>query len=78
MCPLCNGFSTLAPPCPECSGEMENKGREADFYDDYSPYMPIDQMNLEDGYPRDYAEEECPHLFKCKDCGNSEVVMIKE
>jgi rubredoxin len=40
--------------------------------------MPIDQMKLEDGYPADFANEECPHLFKCPDCGASKVYLIKE
>lgn len=78
MCPLCNGFSAMTPACPDCGGSMENKGREADYYDDYSPYMPIDQMKLEDGYPADFAKEECPHLFKCSNCGNGKVFLIKE
>jgi hypothetical protein len=78
MCPLCNGFKVLAPVCPGCSGKMEDKGREADFYDDYSPYMPIDQMKLEDGYPRDFADGECPHQFRCPKCGTAKVFLIKE
>jgi hypothetical protein len=78
MCPICNGFTNVALPCPNCSGSLEDSGREADFYDDYSPYMPIDQMKLEDGYPADFTEEECPHLFKCSSCGASHVFLIKE
>jgi len=78
MCPLCNGFTSLSPACPDCGGSMENTGREADYYDDYSPYMPIDQMKLEDGYPADFAKEECPHLFKCSNCGTGKVFLIKE
>ncbi|WP_349237099.1 hypothetical protein [Bacillus sp. REN3] len=57
---------------------MKNMGREAELYDDYSPYMPIDQMKLEDGYPDDYANEECPHIFNCPVCGTSKVLFIKE
>jgi hypothetical protein len=78
MCPLCNGFGNIKQACPNCSESMKNEGREADYYDDYSPYMPIDQMKLEDGYPSDFAEEKCPHLFKCPNCGTSKVFLIKE
>lgn len=78
ICPVCNGFMNVSLPCPNCSGSMENSGREADFYDDYSPYLPIDQMKLEDGYPADFLEEECPHLFICPRCGTSKIFFIKE
>jgi hypothetical protein len=78
MCPLCNGFQTVSPNCPDCGGVMENKGREAEYYDDYSPYMPIDQMKLEDGYPKDFQDGECPHVFTCKSCASDKVFLIKE
>lgn len=78
MCPLCNGFKKIHLNCPNCNGKMENKGREAEYYDEYSPYMPIDQMKLEDGYPTDYSKEECPHLFRCPICGTDQIVLIKE
>lgn len=77
MCPVCNGLMIMAPLCPDCSGKMEDQGREAEFYDEYSPYMPIDQMKLEDGYPDDYVKEKCPHLYKCNDCGANKVFLIK-
>lgn len=49
-----------------------------DFYDDYSPYMPIDQMKLEDGFKDDFKKETCPHLYKCMDCGHEEIQFIQE
>ncbi|WP_308314896.1 hypothetical protein [Bacillus sp. T33-2] len=57
---------------------MDDQGREAEYYDDYSPYMPIDLMKLEDGYPADYKNEECPHLYRCTNCGKDNIFMIKE
>jgi len=78
MCPLCNGFAHLNAVCQECESTMENKGREAEYYDDYSPYMPIDEMKLEDGYLNNYENGECPHLFQCSQCGYYQVIMIKE
>jgi hypothetical protein len=78
MCPLCNNFGSLDVQCPSCGSGMENKGREAEYYDDYSPYMPIDQMKLEDGYPSDFKDGECPHVFACRNCGSDQVIMVKE
>lgn len=57
---------------------MSDSGRIMDFYDDYSPYMPIDQMKLEDGFPESYSNEECRHLFTCESCGYDAVMVIKE
>ncbi|WP_239094321.1 hypothetical protein [Bacillus sp. B15-48] len=57
---------------------MENKGREAEYYDDYSPYMPIDEMKLEDGYPHNHQNQQCPHLVACSNCGTNQVIMIQE
>lgn len=78
MCPVCNGFENINALCPSCGSKMVNEGREAEYYDDYSPYMPIDMMKLEDGYPNNYQNGECPHLFACPNCGTDQVIMIKE
>nr|WP_174730527.1 hypothetical protein [Mesobacillus harenae] len=78
MCPLCNGFRNVDVACPSCGSKMENTGKEMDYYDDYSAYMPIDQMKLFDGYPNDFKNGECPHLFKCPSCGKDKIEMIKE
>ncbi|CAM3647859.1 hypothetical protein [Mesobacillus zeae] len=78
MCPLCNGFREVHPNCPDCGSGMEDNGREAEYYDDYSPYMPIDMMKLEDGYPKDMQDGECPHLFVCSECRAGRIMLIKE
>lgn len=49
-----------------------------DYYDDYSPYMEIDLMKMEDGYPDTFKDHKCPHLFGCSSCLRNEVVLIKE
>lgn len=49
-----------------------------DYYDDYSPYMMIDHLKLEDGYPTTYSNHKCPHLFYCAKCGFEDVKLIKE
>ncbi|MDZ5470172.1 hypothetical protein SM124_00285 [Bacillus sp. 31A1R] len=78
MCPLCNGFYEMQESCPSCGNQLEESGRLMDFFDDYSPYMPIDLMKLEDGYSLDFQEEQCPHVFKCPNCGYDEVKFIQE
>lgn len=78
ICPLCNGFKDMRLFCPKCQRLLEDKGRLMDFFDDYSPYMPIDQMKLEDGFPEDLKNGECPHFFTCPNCEHKEIKMIKE
>ncbi|WP_075981552.1 hypothetical protein [Bacillus massilinigeriensis] len=78
ICPVCNGFEHIDKTCPSCGNQLEDSGRIMDFYDDYSPYMPIDQMKLEDGYPNDFSNKECPHFLTCASCGYSSVLLIKE
>ena len=78
MCPLCNGFESLNLACPNCGNRLEDSGRLMDYFDDYSPYMPIDQMKLEDGYSMDAEQGQCPHLCKCQNCGHDEIKFINE
>jgi hypothetical protein len=49
-----------------------------DLFDDYSAYMPIDQMKLEDGYKEDFIKGQCPHLLKCDGCNYEVTYLIKE
>lgn len=78
ICAVCNGFEQLNIPCPNCGGILEDCGRIMDFYDDYSAYMEIDHLKLEDGYPYTQALEQCPHLMSCTTCGRNEVKFIQE
>ena len=77
ICPICNGLVELRSPCKECGKQVEDKGRIMDYYDDYSAYMPIDQMKLENGY-QDYSNHLCPHLVYCTSCNKEEVLFIQE
>ncbi|WP_370529761.1 hypothetical protein [Alkalihalobacillus sp. AL-G] len=49
-----------------------------DYYDDYSPYLEIDGMKMEDGYPEDEKEKLCPHVFYCVQCSSENVLLIHE
>ena len=78
ICPICNGFEKLKEKCSSCGKMVEDMGRQMDFYDNYSAYMPIDQMKKEDGFEMDYAKQQCPHVIKCSACGHMEVKLINE
>lgn len=78
VCPVCNGLTDLSKHCPSCGMKLEDNGRVMDFFDDYSPYMPIDLMKLLDGYASDFQNQQCPHLLKCSSCQHDEVVFIQE
>jgi hypothetical protein len=57
---------------------MMESGRLMDFFDDYSPYMEIDLMKMEDGYPDTNSGQKCPHMYRCPACNKEEVFLIKE
>lgn len=78
ICPICNGFQSLVLSCQKCSFQLVDEGKMSDFYDDYSPYMEIDLMKLEDGYPENFATEKCVHLLRCSSCGEEQVYFVQE
>ncbi len=78
ICPICNGLQEIHAVCPSCGKIVHDAGRIMDYYDDYSAYMPIDQLKLEDGYPDDLINQKCPHLFYCISCGHDQVIMVKQ
>lgn len=78
ICPICNGFYALNLECPTCGSSITDLGRIMDYYDDYSAYMPIDQMKMEDGFKHDFENKECPHYIFCSQCGYQNVLLIKE
>jgi hypothetical protein len=77
ICPLCNGFHDIKAIC-QCGSNMIDSGKVMDYYDDYSAYMEIDQLKLEDGYPSNYKNEQCAHLFSCPSCAEDRVIFINE
>lgn len=78
ICPICNGLRTIDSICQNCGCQMIDQGRIMDYYDDYSPYMDIDLMKIEDGFPDSYTQQKCPHLYNCPHCFHDQVVLIKE
>lgn len=78
ICPLCNGLRAIKIICERCGNEMNDRGKVMDYYDDYSPYMDIDVMKMEDGYPDTYSQHKCPHLYSCLNCLKDEIILIKE
>lgn len=78
ICPLCNGFQSIFLSCPGCGNQLEDMGKLADYFGDYSPYMETDLMKLVDGYDSSYQTHECPHLFYCSVCGRDEIRLINE
>ncbi|MFF2446287.1 hypothetical protein ACFVSW_04215 [Neobacillus sp. NPDC058068] len=78
VCPVCNGFRDVYLICTYCGEPMLENGRIMDFYDNYSPYMEIDLMKMEDGYSDTNSGQNCPHLYRCPSCHHDEIILIKE
>ncbi|MDL0421125.1 hypothetical protein P5F75_15210 [Caldifermentibacillus hisashii] len=78
ICPVCNGFDSVIVPCRICTINMIDEGKLSDFFDDYSPYMEIDLLRLEDGYPQNFHQSQCVHLLQCPACGRQETYFIRE
>jgi hypothetical protein len=78
ICPLCNGFEASSTTCQSCFQMMEDKGRVIDYFDDYSPYMEIEDMKKIDGYELTLQGHLCAHLLYCATCKVEQVVLIHE
>lgn len=69
MCPVCNGFQALHAQCPRCGAAAADDGRLNDFLGPYSPYRPIDDIGLTNGF-QDVGSGRCTHVVHCTDCGH--------
>ncbi|WP_434223152.1 hypothetical protein [Priestia flexa] len=78
ICELCNGLSTLSEYCKVCGYELSDMGKISDYFDDYSAYMEIDELKLENGISNDYVQHICTHFFYCQRCQHEEIKFIKE
>ncbi|NLK20670.1 MAG: hypothetical protein GX308_01005 [Epulopiscium sp.] len=74
VCPLCNALKTKEIICETCHTKMEDGGMIGDYYDDYSPYLPISITARIDGCP----PSQCVHLFYCPKCGRDKRVSINK
>lgn len=77
VCPVCNGFKTLISLCPNCGQSLDDQGRLFDFFSDYSPYRPIDDLKKTDHLP-DLANHLCPHQVICSSCNYTDIQLIQE
>jgi hypothetical protein len=71
-CALCNGIVSYKGMCAKCGDTTLDQGRYHDYYDEYSPYMDIQEIQLADGIPNSSCTDTCLHLFTCKRCGEEE------
>jgi hypothetical protein len=77
LCPICNGFDVFQAVCPQCQHAAEDLGRLGDLYGPYSPYRPIDDIRMTNGYP-DLQHHQCLHAASCSGCGHRFIVQVKE
>lgn len=74
ICPLCNGLKNYDIECKFCNEKMEDKGRVADYYDNYSSYLDMSITELIDGVEAD----KCVHLFACPSCKSDKRIEINK
>ncbi|MGD8192102.1 hypothetical protein ACQCN2_19200 [Brevibacillus ginsengisoli] len=77
ICMVCNGLTRMQAPCPTCNHLLDDSGRLADYFGDYSPYMEIDDSKLSNGYP-DLLQHLCLHVTWCPVCRQQQLVVITE
>ncbi|WP_274363876.1 hypothetical protein [Paenibacillus thermotolerans] len=77
ICPVCNGFEQLVAACPQCGAKAEDQGKLSDLYGPYSPYRPIDDLKLTNGYD-DLAHRQCMHAVYCPVCGETAIRSVNE
>jgi hypothetical protein len=65
LCPLCNGIHTKNILCPNCNIKMEDGGILENYYEPYSPYLPMEVLNQ----TNEVTPNHCTHLFYCPNCG---------
>lgn len=78
ICQVCNGLVKYIFTCPKCQRSLEEKGRLMDDYDDYSAYMEIDLLKLEDGFPNNFIQKTCAHIYHCATCRYEEIHFFQE
>ncbi len=77
MCPVCNGFAPFRVNCPNCRTLLTDQGIWQNYFDDYSPYLDIEDMKFVNGFD-DAAQHQCIHFASCPQCGEAVLAAIKE
>jgi predicted RNA-binding Zn-ribbon protein involved in translation (DUF1610 family) len=77
MCPVCNGLQSISFACPQCRTKMADEGRVDDYLGPYSPYRPIDDLKLTNGYT-DLSTHQCVHSLSCPQCGKQLTRSVQE
>lgn len=78
ICPLCNGINQFKVMCPVCENNCEDKGREIDYADQYSPYLDYDISAKSDGLTTENSNQYCTHMFYCPDCNEGFLKIINK
>ncbi|MBP1155012.1 hypothetical protein ACVLD2_001085 [Paenibacillus sp. PvR052] len=77
-CAVCNGMEPLEYPCPVCGHPASDEGKLSDFYGPYSPYRPIDDLKMINGYDEDMKLHLCIHSVYCTECCKSSTYPVEE
>ncbi|SDZ15631.1 hypothetical protein SAMN05421736_1074 [Evansella caseinilytica] len=77
-CPVCNGLQRMELVCPSCQHPMYDQGRQMDYFDDYSAYLPIELTKENDDIADDKRLKKCPHLMICDHCNMNKIILIQE
>ncbi|MFC0211319.1 hypothetical protein ACFFK0_02445 [Paenibacillus chartarius] len=76
-CAICNGIEQADTRCPKCGTSLSDHGRFNDFLGPYSPYRPIDDISMTNGY-LDLARHQCMHVLSCPSCSKSYTIGFAE
>lgn len=77
LCPVCNGIQSLQRSCSFCAGTMVDCGRESDFIGPYSPYEPIEEINIQRSDHQNDGTD-CKHIIYCSTCRQTAEVSVAE
>ncbi|WP_194842028.1 hypothetical protein [Gracilibacillus salitolerans] len=78
ICYLCNGLEKMEHRCPVCDAHMLDGGKVVDYYDDYAPYIEMNDAQLIDGIPNSSASHQCVHVGVCSACNYTVELVVYE
>lgn len=77
MCPVCNGIALFNVNCPHCQTLLIDQGMWQNYFDDYSPYLEIEDMKFVNGFD-DARKHHCIHFATCPQCGEEVLAAVEE